>query len=150
MDKKLTYKATQLEQMLSSLNKSITKHAKKLSKIAPDDHEAHEELDMFRDSIIQRLEYSVDHFWKSIKTYLEIAHGVAINENGPKSIARTATLHRIISEQESDALIDMVERRNKTSHIYKEEVADEFAKYAPKALAFMKTVLERLLKNISK
>lgn len=38
----------------------------------------------------------------------------------------------------------MIEERNKTSHMYHEEIAEQIANAAPKALVLMKTILERL------
>jgi nucleotidyltransferase substrate binding protein (TIGR01987 family) len=143
MDAKLKYKLSQMGQMLHTLEQSTTAYAKKLML-----HDLHsEEVSVYRDSVIKRLEYCVDHFWKLLKTYLEESQGVAVVENGPKPIARIAALHNILSEQESQQLITMIQERNNTAHMYKQEIADEIARFAPQGLLLMKTILARLNKN---
>ena len=145
MDKNIKYKISQVEKMLATLERGIALYDKKLSIYKHDD----EEVLSQRDSVIKRLEYSVDSFWKLIKLHLETVQGIPLEATGtgPKPIARTAALHHVISEQESLQLIDMIEERNKTSHMYKEEIADEVAKHAPQALALMKSVVIRLKNN---
>jgi len=143
MEVKLRYKLAQMDQMLYTLEQAITISAHKRKSIHTEEF-SEEALTMFRDSIIQRLEYCVDHFWKLLKTYLEEAHGLTITENGPKPIARIAALNGLINEAESSTLIKMIQERNKTSHLYKEEIANEIARFAPQGLLFMQTVLKRL------
>jgi nucleotidyltransferase substrate binding protein (TIGR01987 family) len=150
MDKRIIYKAAQIEKMLVTLDKANSLYQKKLSQTPNHEHHVNEELLAFRDSVIKRLEYCVDAFWKLIKTYLEDAQGLTLTETGPKPIARTAALNHVISEQESNDLIIMIEERNKTSHMYREEIADEIAKHAQKAHSLMHTVFARIMhKKIS-
>lgn len=134
-----------MEKMLATLERGIALYHKKLSLYPHGD----EEVLSQRDSVIKRLEYCVDSFWKLIKLHLEKIQGIPLETtgSGPKPIARTAALHYVISEQESVQLIDMIEERNKTSHMYKEEIADEVAKHAPQALVLMTSVVNRLKNN---
>lgn len=148
MDVKLKNKKAQLNQMLITLDRGINLYEKKCITFDAENPDAVDELAAFRDSVIQRFEYCTDGFWKIIKIYLEQIEGITLETTGPKPIARTAALHHVISEEESAALIQMIEERNKTSHIYQEEIADEIAKSAPKALLLMQTILNRLAKKI--
>ncbi len=143
MDTALKYKLDQMEQMLRTLEEATGAYAKKIALLNAHDYDG-ESINLYSDSVIKRLEYCVDHFWKLLKAYLENAEGIALTENGPKSIARAAALHRIISEQESQQLIKMIQERNNMSHMYKQEVADEIARFAPHGLIFMKTIITRL------
>jgi len=138
MDSKLTYKLSQMTQMLKTLEDATMRYQKKQT------HDLEAEITIHQDSVIQRLEYCVDHFWKLLKIYMETTESLTINENGPRSIARIAALNNLISEEEAYRLIQMVEERNKTSHMYHAEVADEIARFAPKGLAFMHLILKRL------
>ncbi len=146
MEIKLTQKLTQMEKMLQTLDESITGLKHQIA-ILPENQTADATIRIYRDSVIQRLEYCVDHFWKLLKIYLEESENIISNENGPRSIARLASYHGILSEQESYTLIKLIEERNKSSHMYQEEIANEIARCAPQGLQFMQTVLIRLQKK---
>ncbi|MBS1988043.1 nucleotidyltransferase substrate binding protein [Candidatus Dependentiae bacterium] len=81
----------------------------------------------FRDSLIQRFEYSVDSFWKQIKDYLEIVLGEQLEMKGPKHIVRAAGKDGILSEEEVTQALEMLNHRNLTSHMYREEIAQEIS-----------------------
>ncbi len=122
------------------------KHAGKKSDLT--EHEALRRCNAFRGNVTQSLEFCTEGFWKYLKIILEDVEKVPLSSTTPRSITRTAVEHRLIDEEEAGSLMKMIEARNNTSHLYQEEIADEFAKYAPEALAFMKTVLGRLQENI--
>ncbi len=148
MDVKFTKKRILLDRMLHNLEHALVLYKKKCDALDENNPETLDEVLAHRESVIQRLEYSTDAFWKIIRNYLEEVEGFDLDGSGPKSIARLAALHHVISEAESTGLIDMISARNKTSHIYKEEIADEVAKNAPKSLLLMQTILARLNKKI--
>ena len=133
--------------MLVTLDDANRHYTKKRGQFDPEDLETYATILAARDSVIKRLEYTVDSFWKMIKVYMETVLGLVIAENGPKPITRTAALRKVISEDEASRLIEMIEERNKTSHMYREEIADEIAKHAPKAYTLMHTILDRLHQN---
>jgi nucleotidyltransferase substrate binding protein (TIGR01987 family) len=81
----------------------------------------------FRDSLIQRFEYSVDSFWKQIKDYLEIVLGEQLEMKGPKHIVRAAGKDGILSEEEVTQALEMLNHRNLTSHMYREEITQEIS-----------------------
>jgi nucleotidyltransferase substrate binding protein (TIGR01987 family) len=147
MDVNLQNKIEQLYQMLVTLDNANKLYTKQCGFFDPENLETYGLILACRDSVIQRLEYTVDGFWKVLKLYMETVLGLAIAENGPKPITRTAALRKIISEDEAAKLIEMIVERNKTSHMYREEIADEIAKHAPKAHKLMFTILERLHQN---
>ena len=97
-----------------------------------------------RDSIIQRFEYSIDIFWKIAKVYLESVEKIALTVNSPRAIIRESVKARIISEEEGDDFMEMIEARNKTSHAYHEVMADEIAHEIPTFYPLMKKVAERM------
>jgi nucleotidyltransferase substrate binding protein (TIGR01987 family) len=147
MGAKLTAKQILLNQMLSTLANAIQLYQKKCTLLDYSKPETVEDLQAYRDSVIQRFEYSIDGFWKILKMYLEDVEGIVLETTGPKSIARIAALNHVISELESADLIIMIEQRNKTSHIYREEIADEIAKNAHKYLSLMQIIFNRLTKK---
>lgn len=102
-----------------------------------------EEYCTYRDSVIQRFEYSVDLFWKYLKKYLEDAH-VLTDIKVPGEVIRTAKSNGLISTEEAETIIAMIKSRNMTSHIYVEEFADFLAKEIPRYYATLNIVIKKL------
>jgi len=69
---------------------------------------------------------------------------VVLSVNSPRGVLREAVKTKILSETEGDICIDMVESRNKTSHIYHEITAEEIAHEVPGYYSLMKEVVDRL------
>lgn len=78
---------------------------------------------IYRDSLIKRFEFSYDLTWKYLKHFLEENYGVVVNS--PKSVFRECLGQKIINEEELKLLLNMVDDRNITSHIYNENFAQE-------------------------
>ena len=76
----------------------------------------------FRDSAIQRFEFTVELFWKCIKAYLKEVEG--IDCRSPKSCIREFFSAGYLKEEETILLLKMIDDRNLTSHTYREEVAE--------------------------
>ncbi len=76
----------------------------------------------FRDSAIQRFEFTVEIFWKSIKYYLKEIEGIECRS--PKSCIREFFITGGLDSEEGVVLLlEMIDDRNMTSHTYKEEIA---------------------------
>ncbi|MBM3894759.1 hypothetical protein FJ366_04155 [Candidatus Dependentiae bacterium] len=146
MDEKLKYSTEQIKKMLDSLGDASSEYTKKLTNADLNDDEIHRQCDFLRDSVIQRFEYTIEGFWKYLKTYL-ISQGIHLAEQTPRYIVRQSALARLITENEAQLLLEMITERNKTSHIYQEEVADKLAHYAPTAFTLMKNIVSRLNKK---
>ena len=91
-----------------------------------------------RDGLIQRFEFTFELAWKSLKEYLE-EQGLA-DLTTPRQVLREAYAAELIDGEE--AWLSMLDARNRTSHIYDEEVSRQIAaricaEYVPqlKALA---------------
>ena len=80
-----------------------------------------------RDSMIQRFEYSIDITWKYLKAHLEDVEKVALDAKSPRSVFKALCSARILSEQETESALEMLDARNATSHMYKEEQAELLA-----------------------
>lgn len=74
-----------------------------------------------RDGVIQRFEFTSELAWKACREYL-IDMGFK-DVNGPKPIMREAFSSGLVDN--SDAWINILNDRNLTSHIYKEETTIE-------------------------
>jgi nucleotidyltransferase substrate binding protein (TIGR01987 family) len=80
-------------------------------------------VDVIRDGVIQRFEFTYELAWKTTKEYLE---GLGIvDRNSPKAVIREAYAQKLI-DNEADWLL-MLDDRNQTSHVYKVEMAEEIA-----------------------
>lgn len=95
--------------------------------------------DLERDGIIQRFEYCVEISWKSAKKVLEYHEYEA---DTPRNIIRE--LAKINWIDNPDEWIDFLEARNKTSHLYHEEVATELFKLVPSFLQASHQLLVKL------
>jgi nucleotidyltransferase substrate binding protein (TIGR01987 family) len=113
-------------------------------------NESEELFEGMRDSMIQRFEYCVDIIWKIVKTYLESVEKIALTVNSPRAIVRESVKARIISEQEGEGFIAMIEARNKTSHAYHEVMADEIARKIPLFYPLIRTIAERMEQGVGK
>ena len=76
--------------------------------------------DMYLDATIQRFEFCFELAWKLIKAVLEY-EGSEVNS--PLSTIREAWKQGLIADAE--AWLDMMEKRNLSSHTYEENVARE-------------------------
>lgn len=76
------------------------------------------ELDLVKNGQIQKFEYSIELCWKLIKTFLRELHG--IETVSPKSAIKEFFGINLISEEEYELLVQMIDDRNRLSHIYNE------------------------------
>ncbi len=81
-----------------------------------------EDYNFFRDSAIQRFEFTVEIFWKTIKNYLKEIEG--IDCRSPKSCIRDFFATGKLNENETVLFLEMIDDRNMTSYTYKEEVSE--------------------------
>ncbi|AKL93672.1 nucleotidyltransferase substrate binding protein [Clostridium aceticum] len=79
--------------------------------------------DVVRDGLIQRFEFTYELSWKAMKEYLEDI-GI-MDKNSPKAVIKEAYFQKIIVNEKNWLL--MLQDRNMTSHVYREEMAEEIA-----------------------
>src|SRR5579872_1657597 len=141
---KVNEKMTILVDALASLCKSIEFFYEYNHLYIHDSTEKNRELLMsMRDSMIQRFEYTTDLFWKVIKICLE-EQGINTPIVSPRGIVREAVRAHLFSESEGDACMEMIESRNKTSHMYHELTAEEIAHAIPEYYELIESIVERL------
>lgn len=105
-------------------------------------HKHSELFEYFRDSAIQRFEFTFEIFWKVIKFYLKELHGVECYS--PKSCLRELFTVGIANQEETYQLLHMVDWRNLTVHTYKEALSEEIFEKIPSFLYLMNSIFERL------
>lgn len=77
--------------------------------------------DIIKEGLIQRFEYTHELSWNVIKDFLEDAGNTTIY--GSKDATREAFSAGLISN--GDIWMDMIKSRNKTTHTYNQETADD-------------------------
>jgi len=119
-----------LKNALDSLNKSIVLDQK---------NENEEITTIFRDSCIQRFEYSYELTWKFMKYLLE-KYNNEIETRSPKQALKTA--FKVWYIDNLNLWFEISEYRNKTSHEYEENIADELYYNIPDFSAEMQRFYE--------
>ena len=99
-----------------------------------------------RDAAIQRFEYTFEALWKFIKEYLKEREGII--SNSPKSCFRELLSLGFLTEEETVDFLEMTDRRNDTSHTYKEEVAQIIYDKIPGYFSGMERLLQKFQQNL--
>ena len=86
-------------------------------------HKGDEYYTFFRDSTIQRFEFTVEIMWKTLKSFLFEYAGIECKS--PKGCIREFFSAGYLTEAETANLLEMIDDRNMTSHTYHEEVAEK-------------------------
>ena len=131
----------ELQKKFERLQKAHKKFCESLEKLKKNQH--HEDYDTYRDSAIQRFEFTADPLWKFLRVYMTWI-GVTLEEPGPKATYRQAKTIGLIKETELPFFIDMVEDRNETSHAYDETEAEDISKDLPHYCIIIGDLLERI------
>ena len=100
--------------------------------------------DLYRDGVIQRFEFTFEQSWKVMKLYLE-NQGIVDEALAPRSTIRIAFSHKVILD--GDVWIDMMLDRNRTSHMYDEEVAKEIVNNIKNVYIHEFNLLKKFLEN---
>jgi nucleotidyltransferase substrate binding protein (TIGR01987 family) len=117
------------EQRFSNFGKALHKLSQAVeyikNNLLEDDHEG-EGLDyildeIIREGLIQRFEYTHELAWNVMKDYAVFQGNTSIG--GSRDASREAFQLKIISN--GQVWMDMIGSRNKTSHTYNEDVANE-------------------------
>ena len=75
--------------------------------------------------LIKRFEFCYDFTWKFLRRYLIDKYSIEVNS--PKKVFQELLKQKMISPDEEQLLLDMVEARNNTSHTYNEILAEEIS-----------------------
>ncbi len=96
---------------------------------------------IIRDATIQRFEYTFEAFWKFIREYLKEKEGIVANS--PKACFKELFSLGYANEEETVELQEMTDKRNDTSHTYKEAVAQGIYEKSKGYVSLMEKVLEK-------
>ena len=108
------------EQRFSNFNKALKKLSEAIDYVKKNPKE--EILDeILKEGIIQRFEYTHELAWNVMKDFLLEIGDVTLY--GSKDATREAFKTELIKD--GDVWMEMIKSRNKTSHTYNEEIAQE-------------------------
>ena len=88
--------------------------------------------ELYLDGLIQRFEFCFELSWKLIKAYLDYE---GIEVNSPRSAIRKAFQTELIADAET--WLDMLEKRNLSSHTYDAEAAKEIYRHVAQKYIFL-------------
>ena len=129
--------AARLTDLLSSLNTFERSLQLKMAKYQG------VELDTIKNGQIQKLEYCIGLCWKTIKVFLNTMHGV--DAVSPKSTIKEFYRVSLVNEKEYELLNEMLDDRNRLSHIYNELFFEDIYLKLNDYLVVIKKVSERMM-----
>mgnify|MGYP001563188048 CR=1 FL=1 len=94
-----------------------------------------------RDATIQRFEYTFEAVWKFLSEYLKEREGKIVHS--PKACFREIFSSGFLTEEETIKFLEMTDKRNETSHTYKEEVAGIVYGEIKAYFLLMKSLMEK-------
>jgi nucleotidyltransferase substrate binding protein (TIGR01987 family) len=101
-----------------------------------------EEYTFFRDSTIQRFEFTLEIAWKSIKQFLLEHDGLECRS--PKACMREFFSTGYLDEAQVSLLLQMIDDRNLATHTYHESLADEIFSHVEVYLGLLWDVYEKM------
>jgi nucleotidyltransferase substrate binding protein (TIGR01987 family) len=97
---------------------------------------------IFRDSLIQRFEYTFDLTWKYLSLYLE-SEGRKVEIKTPKGTFREGLKAMLLSEDEARLAIQMVDHRNLSTHGYDEMLIESISAQIPAYCKLIENILQK-------
>ncbi|MCF6206532.1 MAG: nucleotidyltransferase substrate binding protein [Sulfurovum sp.] len=133
-----------LEKKLSDLNNALQRlqEAFEQSKL----HENGATYTFFRDSTIQRFEFTLEITWKTIKTFLQEHEGIACRS--PKGCMREFFSSGHLTEDEVTTLLMMIDDRNLATHTYHEALAEQIFTHIQTYLPLLQKIYKLLKETI--
>ncbi len=95
--------------------------------------------DCLPDAVIQRFEFSIELYWKVLKKFLVYEK---IDATTPRDVLKKAYQYGLIDDEKEWLL--MMDDRNKTSHVYKQEEAIRVFENVKEYFPIMKKNYEKL------
>ncbi|MBT6842972.1 MAG: DUF86 domain-containing protein [Candidatus Melainabacteria bacterium] len=119
---------------LKTKHENATKALHALKQMLTRDHND----EAVRDSIIKRFEFTVELSWKLYKVFFEISsHKI----NFPKDVFREMLEYKILSSQEIEQALNMIDARNTTAHEYSESKATNLVEEIPQYIPILDKML---------
>lgn len=98
--------------------------------------------EFIRDSLIKRFELTYDLLWKYLREYMIEMHSISIDS--PRKVFQECLSLGIIHKQEAADLVDLLEDRNLTTHVYDVELANQVAADIQKHQDVIGTIIKKV------
>lgn len=98
-----------------------------------------------RNSEIQNFKFTIDTFLKLLKEYLFYAYKIQVEVPTPKKVFRECLNVKLITQEEFNILLEAIDARNSTSHIYQEELAEDIAHKIPQFYKTIHDIFQRII-----
>ena len=95
-----------------------------------------------RDSLIKRFELTYDLLWKYLREYMIAVHGTS--PDSPRKVFQECLSLGITNREETAQLIDLIEDRNLTAHVYDIELANQVAADIQKHHDVIDTIIKKI------
>ena len=110
------------------------------------ENQGKETFSFFRDSTIQRFEFTLEIAWKSIKSFLLEHEGIECRS--PKSCMREFFSAGYLDDVTTTTLLAMIDDRNLATHTYHESLADEIFLHIQEYLPILQRIYTTLKEKI--
>ena len=80
--------------------------------------------DLLNSGKIQKFEVCVELLWKTVKVFMLESYGVDIAS--PKPLMKALYENGLCSEEEMESLLEMIDERNRLSHLYRKSMIVPF------------------------
>jgi len=110
-----------INKKLDDFRSALKRVEEALSKTAENANKT--EYPFFRDSTIQRFEFTLEIAWKSIKQFLLEQEGIECRS--PKGCVREFFGAGYLDESQASLMLQMIDDRNLATHTYHETLAEE-------------------------
>ena len=102
-----------------------------------------------QNSKIKSFEFCVDMLWKFVRIYLQRIEGIDLPAI-PKPVLQHCLIAKLTNSKETEILLVMIDDRNRTSHRYSEEMADEISEKIDEYYELMNKLIKTLETNLEK
>lgn len=103
------------------------------------------ELITHRDALIKRFEFCFDITWKFFKLFLK--NNYSIDANSPRKVFQEGYQQNLFTREETAQLLEMIDARNETTHVYDEERATTISKKIIVYYDLLATIVMRIKLN---
>ncbi|MCD6273486.1 MAG: nucleotidyltransferase substrate binding protein [Deltaproteobacteria bacterium] len=135
MEGRLKYNIHQYEDAVMNFKDSLSIDFKGFSKKV---------VDSIKSGRVQKFEFCTELLWKTLKIYLWEVNG--IDSRSPKSVIKDFYNLDCLSVEEYEKVMEMLDDRNRLSHIYSHEQFEEIYNRVILTLPTFKKVLDYLRK----
>lgn len=103
------------------------------------------EIAAYTASVIKHYELLFEILWKTLKVLLSDKYGT--ETAGSKEIFRACFSHKLITKDELDLLLALVQKRNLTAHVYDQATAKEICSLIIQDFDALSKIIERIAKS---